>query len=138
MRHCKTSGLGTAKLRRMLTSSHSGIAGSLAERLPILHIVGAPSTALQSSKSLLHHTLNTPSSFTTFSAMSAPLSTSQALLSSIEPTTDTTWTDAFDKVLRDVLEQCRPGYIEVPTDAVHKMVSRKGLSTPMVRGHLFD
>jgi pyruvate decarboxylase len=25
----------------------SGVAGSLAERLPILHIVGAPSTALQ-------------------------------------------------------------------------------------------
>lgn len=27
----------------------SGIAGSLAERLPIIHIVGAPSTALQVS-----------------------------------------------------------------------------------------
>lgn len=110
----------------------SGIAGSLAERLPILHIVGAPSTGLQNKQALLHHTLNTPTSFKTFSKMSEPLSCSQALLSSIYPQTDTTWTDAFDKVVTDVLEQCRPGYVEFPTDAVHHKVSSKGLEKKLV------
>lgn len=110
----------------------SGVAGSLAERLPILHVVGAPSTALQSKHSLLHHTLNIPTSFTTFSTMSKPISCSQALLSAIPTTSDTAWTDAFDNVLRDVLEQCRPGYLEFPTDAVHHKVSSKGLETKLV------
>ncbi|KAK4685979.1 pyruvate decarboxylase, partial [Tremellales sp. Uapishka_1] len=116
-------------------SALCGIAGSMAERLPVLHIVGAPSTALQSNHSLLHHTLNTQETFTTFSDMSAPLSCSQALLNSIPPATPTTWTEAFDKVLKDVLEQCRPGYVEIPTDAVHRKVSAEGLKTPLPHPH---
>lgn len=65
--------------------------------------------------------------------MSAPLSCSQALLSKIEPRTDTTWTEAFDKVVKDVLEQCRPGYVEIPTDAVRFKVSAEGLKSKLVR-----
>lgn len=86
----------------------------------------------QSSQSLLHHTLNTPSTFTTFSTMSEPLSVSQALLNLMPPITDTVWTDAFDRVLKDVLQQCRPGYVEIPTDAVHHKVSKKALDTKPV------
>ncbi|WVO16552.1 hypothetical protein L204_104231 [Cryptococcus depauperatus] len=104
-----------------------GIAGCLAERVPVLHIVGAPSIQMQAKQSLLHHTLNTPDSFSTFSTMSAHLSCSQALINVIEPKTSTTWTEAFDKTLKAVLEQCRPGYVEVPTDAVHAKVSAEGL-----------
>jgi pyruvate decarboxylase len=114
-------------------SRHSGIAGALAERVPVLHIVGAPNTASQTSKALLHHTLNLDSSFDTFSKMSEPLSCSQALLSRIPPESDSTWTTAFDRVLKDVLTQCRPGYVELPTDAVHHKVSAEGLKTRLVR-----
>ena len=64
--------------------------------------------------------------------MSEPLSCSQALLNDIPPITDTVWTDAFDKVVKDVLEQCRPGYVEVPTDAVHRKVSSEGLKNKLV------
>ncbi|KAK1921586.1 thiamine diphosphate-binding protein [Papiliotrema laurentii] len=116
-------------------SALCGVAGSLAERLPVLHIVGAPSTALQKNQSLLHHTLNTPTSFKTFSKMSEPLSCSQALLNEIAPITDFAWTDAFDKVVKDVLEQCRPGYVEIPTDAIHKKVSSKGLQNKLPHPH---
>ncbi|EIW71256.1 hypothetical protein TREMEDRAFT_71102 [Tremella mesenterica DSM 1558] len=116
-------------------SALCGIAGCLAERVPVLHIVGAPSTKLQTSNSLLHHTLNLPSTFDTFSTMSAPLSTSQALLNHIPPSTPTTWTEAFDKVLRDVLEQCRPGYVEIPTDAIHRKVSAEALKVPLPFPH---
>ncbi|WRT64753.1 uncharacterized protein IL334_001687 [Kwoniella shivajii] len=116
-------------------SALCGIAGALAERVPVLHIVGAPSTKLQSSDSLLHHTLNLPGSFTTFSTMSAPLSCSQALLNTIAPKTPTAWTEAFDKTLKDVLEQCRPGYVEIPTDAFHAKVSAEGLKEALPHPH---
>ncbi|WWD00611.1 hypothetical protein V866_007546 [Kwoniella sp. B9012] len=116
-------------------SALCGIAGALAERVPVLHIVGAPSTKLQSKESLLHHTLNLPGSFNTFSTMSAPLSCSQALLNQIPPKTPTTWTEAFDKTLSDVLEQCRPGYVEIPTDAFHAKVSTEGLKQTLPHPH---
>ncbi|WVQ87029.1 hypothetical protein IAS59_000749 [Cryptococcus gattii] len=116
-------------------SALCGIAGCLAERVPVLHIVGAPSTYMQAKQSLLHHTLNLPESFSTFSSMSAPLSCSQALINNIEPKTPTSWTEAFDKTLKAVLEQCRPGYVEVPTDAVHAKVSAEGLKQPLPPPH---
>ncbi|GFZ47749.1 pyruvate decarboxylase [Saitozyma sp. JCM 24511] len=116
-------------------SALCGIAGALAERVPVLHIVGAPSRALQSSSALLHHTLNLPTSFSTFSTMSRPLSCSQALLNEIEPRDPSTWTDALDTVLKDVLEQCRPGYVEIPTDAVHHKVSADGLKKLLPSPH---
>ncbi|GFZ49727.1 pyruvate decarboxylase [Saitozyma sp. JCM 24511] len=116
-------------------SALCGIAGALAERVPVLHIVGAPNRAMQSSSALLHHTLNLPTSFTTFSAMSRPLSCSQALLNDIEPRDPSTWSDAFDKVLKDVLEQCRPGYVEIPTDAIHYKVSAEGLKKLLPSPH---
>lgn len=87
---------------------------------------------MQANQTLLHHTLNLPTSYSTYSQMSAPLSCSQALLSKIEPRTDTAWTEAFDKVVKDVLEQCRPGYVEIPTDAVRYKVSPEGLKTRLV------
>ena len=113
-------------------SALCGVAGSLAERLPVLHIVGAPGSEMQKNRSLLHHTLNTPTTYSTFSGMSAPLSCSQALLNQIPPVTDTTWTEAFDQVVKDVLEQCRPGYVEIPTDAVHAKVASEGLQEKLV------
>jgi TPP-dependent 2-oxoacid decarboxylase len=70
--------------------------------------------------------------------MSAPLSCSQALLNEIDPKTPTTWTEAFDKVLRDTLEQCRPGYVEIPTDAVHHLVSDDGLKKKLVSHTTFQ
>jgi pyruvate decarboxylase len=143
-------GKGQAGRLRSALMTLSGVAGSLAERLPILHIVGAPSRTLQVSKCLLcmlnlcaqgshalvHHTINVPNSFATFSAMSRPISCSQALLSEIEPLTPTTWTDAFDKVFKDVLEQCRPGYVQIPTDAVQYKVSDEGLKKKLVSNNV--
>lgn len=116
-------------------SALNGIAGSLAERVPVLHIVGSPSRSMQASNTLLHHTLNLPTSYTAYAQMSAPLSCSQALLSKIEPSTDRVWPDAFDKVVKDVLEQCRPGYVEIPTDAVKHKVSPEGLKKRLPHPH---
>lgn len=38
-------------------SCMNGIAGAYAERVPIIHIVGVPSTKLQKGHVILHHTL---------------------------------------------------------------------------------
>ena len=38
-------------------SATNGIAGAFSEHVPVLHIVGVPSTAQQKSKPMLHHTL---------------------------------------------------------------------------------
>ncbi|BEJ14932.1 hypothetical protein CspHIS471_0406990 [Cutaneotrichosporon sp. HIS471] len=112
-------------------SALNGIAGCLAERIPVLHIVGAPSTVMQKNHVLLHHTLNTESSFDTFSKMSAPLSCATALLSQVTPETDTSYSDAFDEALAACLTQCRPAYVELPMDTVRSMVSSKGLKKPL-------
>lgn len=41
-------------------SAINGIAGSYSERIPIVHLVGVPSTKLQSRSLMLHHTLGKP------------------------------------------------------------------------------
>ncbi|KAE8262533.1 hypothetical protein A4X09_0g7440, partial [Tilletia walkeri] len=38
-------------------SALNGIAGSMSERVPVVHIVGVPSTSAEGNHSLLHHTL---------------------------------------------------------------------------------
>lgn len=112
-------------------SALCGVAGSLSERVPVLHIVGAPSTKMQSEHALLHHTLNTPGSFTTFSDMSKPLSCASALLNELQPQNNHTLADAFDDALHASLTQCRPSYVELPMDLIHAMVSTKGLEKPL-------
>ncbi len=66
-------------------------------------------------------------------SMNRPAVCSEALLTSMP---EEEWTEAFDQVLRDVLEQCKPGYMQVPTDVWGVKVSRKGLETKLVRNTL--
>lgn len=114
-------------------SALCGVAGSLAERVPVLHIVGAPNTKMQSEHALLHHTLNTPGTFTTFSDMSKPLSCATATLNDVQPETRRTYADVFDDAVRACLTQCRPAYVELPMDVLHVKVSDEGLKHPLPR-----
>ena len=66
--------------------------------------------------------------------MSAALSCSQVMLCTNESASEAGLTQAFDKVLEAVLVQCRPGYVGLPTDTIHKLVSMEGLEKAMV-GH---
>jgi indolepyruvate decarboxylase len=50
-------------------SALNGVAGSYAEHIPVLHIVGAPGTGAQQRGELLHHTLG-DGDFTHFARMS--------------------------------------------------------------------
>lgn len=90
-------------------SALNGIAGSYAEHIPVLHIVGAPSTGAQQRGELLHHTLG-DGDFRHFARMSEQITCSRALLTAGNACHE------IDRVLRDMLTHHRPGYLMLPAD----------------------
>ena len=90
-------------------SALNGVAGSFAEHVPVLHIVGAPCTGAQQRRECLHHTLG-DGNFDRFRQMSAPISVAQGVLDAANAR------DEIDRVLRDILHYCRPGYLLLPAD----------------------
>ncbi len=94
-------------------SAMNGIAGSFAEHVPVLHIVGAPGSASQKKGELLHHTLG-DGEFRHFYKMSEPVTVAQAHL------TEQNACYEIDRVLTDMLRERRPGYIMLPADVAKK------------------
>jgi indolepyruvate decarboxylase len=60
-------------------SAINGVAGSYAEYIPIIKIVGMPSLSTQEEKTMVHHTLG-DGNFNVFSNMYMEVTTAQALL----------------------------------------------------------
>lgn len=94
-------------------SAMNGIAGSFAEYVPVLHIVGAPGTAAQQKGELLHHTLG-DGEFRHFYHMSEPITAAQAIL------TEQNACYEIDRVLSIMLRERRPGYLMLPADVAKK------------------
>ncbi|MCS2149751.1 alpha-keto acid decarboxylase family protein [Scandinavium manionii] len=90
-------------------SALNGIAGSFAEYVPVLHIVGAPGTGSQQKGELLHHTLG-DGNFGHFFEMSIPLSVARAKLTASNACHE------IDRVLREMLTERRPAYLMLPAD----------------------
>ncbi|CAE6412945.1 unnamed protein product [Rhizoctonia solani] len=135
---------GYARIKRSLScivttygvgelSALNGIAGAMSERVPVLHIVGVPSEALQQKHALLHHTLG-DGIFSHFSKMSAPISSAMANLHTSAVGTDGLPYEV-DRVLAAALTQCRPAYMTFPTNLHHVKVPSKNLSTPLPHPH---
>ena len=91
----------------------NGIAGSFAEYVPVLHIVGAPGMASQQRGELLHHTLG-DGEFRHFYHMSEPITVAQAVL------TEQNACYEIDRVLTTMLRERRPGYLMLPADVAKK------------------
>jgi indolepyruvate decarboxylase len=106
-------------------SAMNGIAGSFAEYVPVLHIVGAPGTAAQQKGELLHHTLG-DGEFRHFYRMSQPVTAAQAIL------TEQNACYEIDRVLSIMLRERRPGYLMLPADVAKKpaMPPVNALTTP--------
>lgn len=98
-------------------SALNGVAGSFAEHVPVLHIVGAPSTSAQQRRECLHHTLG-DGNFDHFRQMSAPISVAQGVLDAANAR------DEIDRVLRDIVRYSRPGYLLLPADIASLPTSR--------------
>lgn len=90
-------------------SAINGTAGSYAEYLPVIHIVGAPNRRSQQKGELLHHTLG-DGDYGHFYRMAAEVTCSQAVLTPENAALE------IDRVLSDVLYHRRPGYILLPSD----------------------
>ena len=94
--------------------------------MPIIHIVGVPSTKLQKNKALLHHTLG-DGKFNVFEEASRGITCAQAFLSSAENAAQ-----EVDRILLKALETARPAYLTLPTDLVYVPVDASRLETPIV------
>ncbi|MEG3134937.1 alpha-keto acid decarboxylase family protein [Rouxiella sp. T17] len=90
-------------------SALNGIAGSYAEYVPVIHIVGAPALSAQNNHELLHHSLG-DGDFNHFARMSAHITVAQAMLTRENATSE------IDRVLREALYARRPVYIQLPSD----------------------
>ncbi|EGP6433624.1 alpha-keto acid decarboxylase family protein [Salmonella enterica] len=94
-------------------SAINGIAGSYAEYVPVLHIVGAPCSAAQQRGELMHHTLG-DGDFRHFYRMSQAISVASSILDEQNACFE------IDRVLGEMLAVRRPGYIMLPADVAKK------------------
>ncbi|KAI1773745.1 pyruvate decarboxylase [Hypoxylon cercidicola] len=106
-------------------SAVNGLAGAYSEHVPVVHIVGCPSTISQRSGLLLHHMLGN-GDFNTFANMSASISCAVAKLN--DPAQIAA---QIDNTLRECYLKSRPVYIMFPTDMVEKKVEGERLQTPI-------
>ncbi|QHM71944.1 alpha-keto acid decarboxylase family protein [Mixta intestinalis] len=92
-------------------SAINGTAGSYAEYLPVIHIVGAPSLAAQRRGDLIHHSLG-DGDFSHFLRMQREVTVAQAVLNAENACAE------IDRVIGEALKQRRPGYLLLPVDVV--------------------
>lgn len=90
-------------------SSINATAGSYAENVPVIHIVGAPSSAAQNSHLRVHHTLG-DGDFKHFIRMAGEVNAATAILQPATAAFD------IDRVLRDAVVHSKPGYLMLPAD----------------------
>jgi alpha-keto-acid decarboxylase len=90
-------------------SASNAIAGSYAEQVPVVHIVGGPSKDAQATRRALHHSLG-DGDFEHFFRVSREITCAQANLMPASARRE------IDRVLSEVREQKRPGYILLSTD----------------------
>ncbi|KAI9731450.1 MAG: Pyruvate decarboxylase 1 [Claussenomyces sp. TS43310] len=106
-------------------SAVNAIAGAYSELVPVVHIVGMPSTISQRNGMLLHHTLGN-GNFNVFFDMNREISCAMAKLN--DP-------DDIASQIDYTLQQCwiksRPVYLTLPTDIVQKKVEGARLKTPI-------
>ncbi|KAF3224095.1 Pyruvate decarboxylase 1 [Orbilia oligospora] len=106
-------------------SALAAVAGSYSERVPVVHIVGTPSTISQKQGALLHHTLGN-GDFSVFANMSRNISS--LLVNLNDPTTAAR---DIDRALRACYVSAQPIYIALPTDMVLRKIPADGLETPI-------
>lgn len=97
-------------------SAINGIAGSFAEHLPVVNIVGWPATNAQKEGMLMHHTLGT-GDFHVFLEMFKKVSAAVTVLDNPEDAGQ-----AIDSVLETAWVKKQPVYIGVPSDCIDFMM----------------
>jgi indolepyruvate decarboxylase len=97
-------------------SAINGLAGSFAEYLPVIHIVGAPSSQAMQQGDCVHHTLG-DGDFGHFIRMAKEVSAATTALTADNATAE------IDRVILTALQQHRPGYLMLPVDVAQRQTS---------------
>ncbi|KAJ6496365.1 thiamine diphosphate-binding protein [Mycena sanguinolenta] len=108
-------------------SAINGIAGAFSEMVPVLHVVGVPSTIQQQSKPLLHHTLG-DGRYDAYFKAAENFTISQGMITRPDSAAAT-----IDRVLVDCITRARPVYLTLPTNLVSEKISSEQLKTPLSR-----
>ncbi|KAJ7766357.1 thiamine diphosphate-binding protein [Mycena maculata] len=108
-------------------SAINGVAGAFSEIVPVLHVVGVPSTEQQSSKALLHHTLG-DGRYDAYIKAAENFTISQGII-----TDKDTAAAHIDRVLADCMTRARPVYLTLPTNLVYEKISSERLKIPLSR-----
>ena len=108
-------------------SAANAVAGSYAEHVPVVHIVGGPSKDAQGTRRALHHSLG-DGDFEHFLRVSREITCAQANLM------PATATREIDRVLCEVREQRRPGYLLLSTDVARFETEPPGAPLPRYTG----
>src|SRR3990170_7730436 len=96
-------------------SAINGVAGAYAEFVPVVHIVGSPSFAKQTNRSLLHHTLAN-GDFKIFADAYRNITAMQINLDIENAAAD------IDSALLKCWQEKRPVYINIPSDIVDEKI----------------
>lgn len=97
-------------------SAINGVAGSFAEYLPVVNIVGAPATTTQAQHAIMHHTFGT-GDFSIFIKMFEKVSAAVAILDSADKAAE-----RIDKALQTCWIKKQPVYISLPSNMVDVMI----------------
>ncbi|UKZ94521.1 uncharacterized protein TrAFT101_009392 [Trichoderma asperellum] len=108
-------------------SALCGIGGAFCEMVPVLHIVGYPSFAAQSSGRILHHTLG-DKSYDHYVRISSEMSCATTILKDPENAIA-----EIDQVLNAMMFHSQPGYIGITEDVVKTMVPASSLNATSVK-----
>ncbi|KAK3989661.1 thiamine diphosphate-binding protein [Cladorrhinum sp. PSN332] len=106
-------------------SALNGVAGAYSEHVPLIHIVGCPSTVSQRNGMMLHHTLGN-GDFNVFSQMGGNVAVDVARLNRPSEIAE-----QIDAAIRECWVRSRPVYLLLPTDMVDKQVEGKRLEQPI-------
>ena len=90
-------------------SAINAITGSFAEHVPVIHIVGSPSSGTQAAQRIVHHSLG-DGVFTHFLGMHAAITCARAALTPANAAVE------IDRVLTAVRDERLPGYLLLPAD----------------------
>jgi alpha-keto-acid decarboxylase len=104
-------------------SAINAVTGSFAEHVPVVHIVGSPSSGTQAAQRIVHHSLG-DGVFTQFLEMHARITCARAALTPANAPAE------IDRVLNAVRAQRLPGYLLLPADVGEAPVEPAGGPLP--------
>ena len=111
---CTTYGVGEL-------SAINGVMGSMAERLPVFHLVGTPSQRIVKQGLICHHTLG-DQTYDRFEAISAAACCVSARLTPDNAVIE------LERVIDKALEESRPAYLTLPMDLALMPINGKPIS----------